>query len=460
MMTDEQLSLITTAVDGELSPAETLCFRRLLDSLPDARTFYVRLKADSDRLRNLPQTLPPANLHQRVMAGIAAVTPSPSSASTPLPRHPVNRPCPAEQTTLPFPAQKRQSRRWIPVAVAASLLLAISGSSFLFFSQTGRKTTNVARNSNRPPPATHSGAADPEWAKWLPFDSEQVPVAPTPNIAAQQTEPRVALNDPSISVKPTHPMNPVAIEIAPEPRSTLNPNILGSELRSETPPLDHIRVRVPFLKPLTDFDREDTRQQFAEELTKEPSFRIDVFTRNMPRSVEWFCAAAKTAGVTITVDPSTLERVNKGQVHSVVIYTESLTSRELADLFAKLNTEDAKVSPRVFDVIHAMPIVSIDQEALRSILGVDPGLNKRSSQEKGSDSGKPISAGTADQIVKNLTTGQGKNSEKSALMMTWLPTAARTIPASSAELKQFLLKRGERKPNAVPVAIVIRHANG
>jgi hypothetical protein len=235
---------------------------------------------------------------------------------------------------------------------------------------------------------------------------------------------------------------------------------MGAEVRSEISPLDLIRVRVPFLKQLSDFDREDTRQQFVEELARDPAFRIDIFTRHMPRSVEWFRAAAKAAGVTIFVDPTTLERVNKGQIHSVVVYTESLTSAELSDLFAKLSAEDATISPRVFDVVHATPVLQADQEALRSILGIDPGLYKRQTQEKGSDSAKPISAGTADQIVKTLTTGQGKGSEKCAMLMTWLPTAARTSPAASTELKQFLLKRGDRKANAVPAVIVIRFGNG
>jgi len=235
---------------------------------------------------------------------------------------------------------------------------------------------------------------------------------------------------------------------------------MGAEVRSEIPPLDLIRVRVPFLRQLSDFDREDTRQQFVEELARDPAFRIDLFTRHMPRSVEWFRAAAKTAGVTVFVDPTTLERVNKGQINSVVVYTESLTSAELSDLFAKLCAEDATISPRVFDVVHATPVLQTDQEALRSILGIDPGLFKRPTQEKGSDSAKPISAGTADQIVKTLTTGQGKGSEKCAMLTTWLPTAARTVPAASSELKQFLLKRGDRKANAVPAVIVIRFGNG
>jgi hypothetical protein len=147
-------------------------------------------------------------------------------------------------------------------------------------------------------------------------------------------------------------------------------------------------------------------------------------------------------------------------VNSVVVYIESLPAAELTALFAKLCAEDAKITPRIFDAIHATPVLEDDNRALRNILGIDPGLYKRPEQEKGSDRPKPISDGTVDQIVKSISAGQGKETEKFALLMTWSPAAGRTIPTVSLELKQYLMKRGERKANAVPVMIVIRHGNG
>jgi hypothetical protein len=460
MITEDQLSLITAAVDGELSPAETLLFRRLLDSSPETRIVYALLKDDSTRLRNLPTAAPPAQLRQRVMTRIAALTPPPiarpDSTPTSPTRHYGTQTQPAGSATLPFVRGDEKTRRWVPVAIAASLLFAITGSSFWFFSRPGGKATNLAHNANRPLPATRSSAGDPD-ANWLPSESGPRLIAPTPNIAPLPDS-QIVRND--FSTSATRPSESMLTAIAPEPRVRHNPDIMGAEIRPSTPPLDLIRVRVPFLKSLSEFDLEDTRKQFAEELVRDPAFRIDVFARNLPRGVEWLRATAKTTGVMLFVDPTTLERVNKGQVNSVVVYTESLTAAELADLFAKLCVEDAKISPRVFDVIHATPVMQADQEALRAILGIDPGLYKRPTQEKGSDSAKPISAGTADQIVKTLTAGQGKGSEKSAMLLTWLPTAARTAPGASVELKQFLLKRGERKANAVPVVIVIRHGNG
>jgi hypothetical protein len=148
-----------------------------------------------------------------------------------------------------------------------------------------------------------------------------------------------------------------------------------------------------------------------------------------------------------------------------VIYTESFTPTELTDLFVRLSREEAKISPRVFDLLHATPVAKTDERELREILGQDPGLFKRTIPlpdrgEKGIDtSGKSISAGTADQLVKTIAAGQGKAGDKSAVLMTWSSTG-RTPPMASAELKSFLAKRGARKPNAVPVIVVIRQGNG
>ena len=149
--------------------------------------------------------------------------------------------------------------------------------------------------------------------------------------------------------------------------------------------------------------------------------------------------------------------MNNNLVNSYVVYTDALTAAELTDLFVRLAAEDARISPRIFDVVHAATVAPEDQKAIKGILGIDPGLFKRPKVDKGIDSTKPLSAGTTDQVVKTLT---GKGSEKPAVLMTWLPVVAWTSPMLSDELKQFLIKRDDRKANAVPVLIVIRHRNG
>jgi anti-sigma factor RsiW len=454
MLTENAKALIAAAVDGELNPAETHRFRRLLDTSAEASALYDRLKADSERLRNLPTAVPPANLLQRVMAKVAALTPPPGTLSSP--KHsPGTQPGRKPSLIQEFSeARSRSTRPWIPIAIAASLLIVVSASSFLFFNRASGKSNSLARNPDRAPAATRNDAADSDWSKWLPPENDPHPIAPTPT-PKRRTETKMAQSDDVEASKP--PVERRAVAIAPEPRPGHNPDLIASELRPEIQ-MGLVRPRIPFLKVLTDFELEDTRLQFVDELGRDPAFRIDVFTNRLPRGVECFRNAAKTSGLNVYVDSTTLDRVNKNQLNSVVVYIECLDAKELAELFGKLCTEDAKISPRIFDAIHATPVLEDDQKALKAVLNIEPGLFKRPAPDKAPDLGKPISAGTADQIVKSLTTGKG--SEKSAILMTWLPAAGRTLPASSAELKQFLLKRGERKTSAVPVIIVIRHGNG
>jgi hypothetical protein len=444
MITDEQLLLITAAIDGELSAAEASRLRKLLDSSAEARAVHARLKADSERLRSLPHATPPADLQARVMRRIAALTPPPELAPKAEPaQRPVARPAPE-----PAPVAPRRLPAWVPAAVAASLLLGVTGGSFWFFSRTTAQT-GTANHPNRVP---SNNVSDPGWNNSLPSDTDPRPSAPAP---------RPHTND-GVVVLPDTPRPqavPDSVVVAPEPRSVRHDLVAFPPV--VTPTFDHLRIRIPYLKSVAEFDRPEARQELAEELGLEPAFRVDLFARDPVRGVEVFQAAAKDAGVHLFVDATTLDRLKKRQVSALVIYAESLSPAELAELFGKLSAEDAKISPRVFDSLHAVPVTASDNADIKNLLGIDPGLFKRAmpGPDRGekADPTKPISDGTASQIVKAVS---GKPVEKSAILLTAAPTAARTAPNTSAELKQFLAKRGERKPGAVPVVLVIRPGNG
>jgi hypothetical protein len=450
MITDEQLALITAAVDGELNHAETVRFRRLLDTSTEARGIYVRLKADSARLRNLPHREPPADLRQKIMARLAAITPPPNAwpTTTPLsrPGQPQTRSVQAEPVVRL--TSYRRSRPWGAVAVAAVLMVGVAASSFWFFS----------RNHATPGKPHHTQTEhSAEWAKLLPSEAGPKPTAPTlpepgrgwfPVATAPAADPPPPLPNP--------PANAVAT--APRPRPVLSA-LVGAPPEPEIPPLDLVQVRLPFLRQLAEFEREGIRQQFSDELARDPAFRIDLFARDIHRGTDCLKAAAKAAGVILYVDPTTSDRISKHAATSVVVYTEALNRTELAEFFGKLCVEDAKISPRVFDALHATPVMGADQRDLSHVLGTDPGLFKRAHQEKTPDISKPISAGTADHVVESLRTGQGKPTERSAILLTWKPDMARTVPSTSSEVKQFLSRRGERKASAVPVIIVIRPGN-
>ncbi len=455
MISDTLLKLMTAAVDGEASAAGVQLLQHALDSNPEACTLFGQLQLDGNRIRALPKVAPPAELHQRIMELVA-------SADAPIADVPVMKPIARDHrlpTTEPviIPVgfkSRRMSSRWLPIAAAASVLFAITTSSFMFFQQQ-LHTTRVVKNLEQ------SLTTDLNWAKLLPADNNGLSATPIPHGKQGSVDPDTFVGPaiPGIHATP----DPESLAIAPLPRQ-LRPNFHGAAPLPETQ-FDYLDVRVPFLRQVAEFDREDTREQLIEELAFDPAYRIDVFVRNPTRAVSLLRSAAKASGVTLYLDSNSMIQLQKSNTNSLVIYSETMTPDDLSQLFAKLCAVDAKVSPRVFDFMHTMAVSTNDAKFLREVLGFDPGLFKRFAPAAGTDQPKangnaePIGAGTADHIVKALTAGKAKEVAQSAILMTWAPLSARTSPETSAEMKQFVAKRAERKPNAVPVMIVIRPAN-
>jgi hypothetical protein len=264
-------------------------------------------------------------------------------------------------------------------------------------------------------------------------------------------------------------VRPPAVAIAPPPRPAQH-DLIAAPLLPPIPPFDLIQVKVPFLRAVAELEREDTQQELRDQLAADFPYRFDLFVRDTARGVDVFRNAAKAAGLTVFADAGTLDKLKKRQAHAVVVYVECLTRDELADLFAKVSAADMKFTPRVCDSLHATPAVRSDESELKDILGPTVGLYKRPHTSGGAGKPplldkkgepKPVSSGTIDTVTKSLTKPASKPGEKPAVLMTWQttrPAIPRTVPGMSNELKQFLARRGDRKPNAVPAIIVIRPA--
>ena len=213
----------------------------------------------------------------------------------------------------------------------------------------------------------------------------------------------------------------------------------------------------PNIIKVFDFDRDEVRQQFLAELGHDPAYRLDLFARDPAKGTELFQTAAKAAGLVVHADKATADRVQRKQATAYLVYTESLTAAELGELMARLSAADGKATHKAFDAVHATPATPADQRDLRDVMGTDPGLWKRPAVTADP---KSVSSGTGDRIARTLTDPAGKGAEKSAVLLTFAPTQVRTQPAASRELRQYLDRRGDRRPNAVPVLIVIRQSAG
>ncbi|HYH68622.1 MAG TPA: hypothetical protein VD866_28270 [Urbifossiella sp.] len=419
MPPDAVTHLLTAAVDGELTPAEAATVRALLADSAAARAAFRRLRNDRRRLQQLPPATPPADLHARIMARLPAQPPTPA------------------EVVRPAPFRRRPSLA--PVAVAASVLVAVAGASFSFFvAEPGR-----APGANPGLLAKADAHREAEWAKLLPRESAPPPSVPAPV--------EVAVEPVVIAVE-----GPTTPEVAPLPRPVVR-DVLTFPPLPDVGKLELARIRVPFLATVAEFDRDDVQQQFVTELGQDPAFRIDLFARDPARGVELLQATAKGSGLTVHADRMTAEKVQRKQAAAYLVYTDSLTATDLRGLLVRLADADAKAPARTFDFVHATPATPADGRDLHAVLGTDPGLWKRPATNS---EPKSVASGTAGQITRALTDPAGKGSDKSAILMTYAPSTVRTPPAQSRELKQFFERRGERRPNAVPVLIVVRQANG
>jgi hypothetical protein len=141
MLPERYSQLLTAYLDGELSPRRRRAVLRLLRKSGQARALFRRLQQDSRRLRALPAAGPVPDLAPRVLHAIAHQG-----------LHPVPDPAAAAAAAV-APTAASAWAGWVGLAVAASLLLAITSLSFTFFSHlpTSAQEEPIVKSTPTPP---------------------------------------------------------------------------------------------------------------------------------------------------------------------------------------------------------------------------------------------------------------------------------------------------------------------
>jgi Ni,Fe-hydrogenase III component G len=509
MLSEEELALIHAALDGELTVEQQRRLADLLSQSSAARKYYSVWRKFQNLLRGVDPPAPPAELPSRFWefaqphfttastskdgsrgdstsetAASSRSTNGASSASskgvseTQTQHDSASYPRADQSPLIPSPiapafsthtvsaadgmvGQRHFHRRqrlvsgFLIASVAFSLLIAFAWLLASFLVQDSpnespsktvvniaEKTSKLGSDSQiRPHLPARSGTTDRN-------SSSSTVVNPSPSGESQEHSPPVSSPKSGIAQAPPPREAPLDIFTAPLP-----------------PPirLDMAEIRLPFLRMLGEFDREDVQLAFLRQIQQEPVVRIDLFTRDLARAVQWCQKTAGQAGLHLFVDATTADRLKKGlPITAVLLYCDNLTPVELTRFFMLLNVEDAKISPRLFDMVHLVPLAPQEERDLRDVLGVDPGLNVKPRPDK-SDKGlgeapqRPLSAGTADEIIQSLLAKKGM--DKPGLVTAWSPPAARTSPFLSTEIKSFLSRRTTRSPQAVPAVIILRLPN-
>jgi hypothetical protein len=428
MLTDSERELLAAAVDGSLPPDREEAFRALLALNPAAVTLFTRLKSDSRRLRDLPRHPAPVGLAFAVARKVEALP-----KATPV-------------ATRNLPTELSTRAGWVAYAVAASVLFAAAGISFwISVREDADATRRIVHKQQSPRPL------DPDTGD---VKVHTDPIVPDPKLlSAPQHAARPYTGESELAVNPRPAVT--TPERAPFPRPTAG-EVVGSRPESAPKPFESVQARVPVLAPVAELDRDEVRALILHELGQDPAFRLDLFARDVPRAASLLRAAGQAAGVRITVEASAQERIRKKVPTILAVYTEALSAEDITRLLTRLasRTRAAEKDGPVFTTAHLVPAQAADQRDLRELLGVDPGLWKA---PPAGDSPKSITAGTAGELAAALDKDKDKDLQP-AIMLTYMPVPFRVNPAASNEVKSFLDSRSERKPDAVPLLVVIRPA--
>lgn len=419
-LTDTELTLLTAAADGELSPAEAKRFDALVAANPRAAALARQLRADAARLRKLPRRSAPAGLLSSVMARLPVAEPV----------RPSGRPLTRTRRSV-----------WLPYAVAASALFTVSAASFWFFTAQNesarQRDRDLIARARQPQLPVARLPDDP--APVLPVP----PVKPDPVLAALPDVlplPREVMPPPSVV--------PPAREVALAPRPVVG-DFVAAGIVEPAKPLHALELRLPFVGSVADFAHADTRERFAATFGTDPAVRIDLFARNLPAGAEQLAAAARAAGVAVTVDAATQDRLGKKTPAVSALLVDGLTSAELAKLLAEL----AKPSQPAVSAVHAFAAGAPEQKEWKELFGRDLGLSRTPRSDSKADPQSPVRP-ISDGTLGKLKNSVGRNPDKAGLLLTYLP--ARTGAANSKEIKAFLDGRGDRKAGTVTAVFVVR----
>ncbi|MFY7953209.1 MAG: anti-sigma factor family protein [Armatimonadaceae bacterium] len=409
MLTESEQLLIAAAVDGVLTPAEVTALDRLLASKPEAGRLFGQLKAQTARLAALPKRPAPKTLAAGVMARVRPITPA---------------------------RQLVRGRSWLPVAVAASLFVAVTAGSFLFFRGNSPQIDQAQRD--RLPPVGQVTVATNV--------STDEPVAFVKGGTGEDGLSKPAGDDGAIAkLPPQADAPPVLVVQAAKPRTPEEIELLASALMIESKPLKQIDPALPLLFNALDLNQPDPQARLKNELAYDAGFRLNLFSKNTSAAVEQLQAAGKSLGVSVTVDGNTAERLKKPNALPYAVYVDCLTADELAAFFATLAKQTAEQSrpETVLGTAHFVPADVTEQKDLKELIGLDWPVKPKAADSKG------VSDGTLKEVVASVK----KSGEKSAVLVTY---ANRLNAAKSPEVRSYLDRRGERKGGTVPVLIVVR----
>lgn len=410
MNSEEIRQLLTAAIDGELTPSERVAAKRLLRESAEARELFSQLQRDSLRIKHVPRVNAPVDLSASIMGAIYERNLSP----IPLP-----------------PSRSADGKRWtwgFMLATAAGLMLAVT-SGILYLR---------GEQSSKPLQRVNVAVASPEPS------ADDMPVVVVANEAPPKSVAR--------AIQP---------EAGPTPREVL-PDVMVSPTRPDPGEIQAIQldaIRLSSFFTVRELPGDATLQsKLLAELKKDELIRLDLFAVNVSRGTDLVQQALRDRGIEVHVDAFAQDRRRKNLATEMVVFTEAMTPDEVAQFLTRIGADEKRWPSPVFDTLVVAPFLPKDLTQLGGLLGV-PGMTPNAKSRV--DVNKPLPEGTANQVAMTLTrmgsTGSARpapRTDKVAVVMSYSPV--NTTPGASKEVRQFLDRRGEKRPNAKPLMLVVR----
>jgi hypothetical protein len=449
MLPDSQRQLLTAYVDGELSRRQRRQVARLLERSPDARLLLSQLQQDAAALGSLRAPPLDFDLSDSVILDIRARRLSPIRRR-------------AQPLAQGFPA-------WVAVAVAASVLCAISLASYIGFaaylshSSGPSPDANVAKKDG-PPPSDRRAPAPGEKPETPPDSKNEIAhneTTPKRYEFVGPPEPGPGDDNPAIAKNPSTPKPDDPAPPDPGPmKDDLGPALTDRAMeRFELEKV--VGAAKPVIVKLHDLDQADPRKRLNDELAQSNGFRLELPCDNGTRAFDRLQAACKDQKIGLLIDQKAQQRLKATQYKTnYVLYIENVTAEELSRLVQQLGADDKKAAAKKandaqFDRLVVTRLTKRDYEELAKLLGVDPSKVEPIGP-LGTDLRRPFPEQTAEQIGKAL---EGENSKsksadgRQALVLAYNPVVP---PKNSPEVKRFLDGRKPGRADTVRVIIVLR----
>lgn len=393
-MRDDLKLRLVNAFNSAKTPSDRLAACRLVDNSQESMVFVAQLEADKSRITTLPSIKAPRSIARNVFHAIQ-------------PSFVVNR------------LQSQQIIYWRSYALAASMMIAVSiGTYFITTSLSGNENSIVRKPSIPVMSITKTDNIHESTIASVIINREVLPMPGRLTVVSES----MALQQPANIVRDDEK------------------NWLGASVNTEMPQLDSVTPRLPFLISMTEWSSEEVKTKLRQEFAASNAYRFDLFTRDVPRTVEQIMSGMKNQGYTLTTASLTSEHLKRKTSAIYLIYCEALTKDEWMNLFSKWRLEET------ISFAHFMSAGTGESRELKSLLGFDPGFTKRTNDELT----RTVGEQTIDQVARAL------QKSKEAILTTAGPNGYRVNPSNSQEVRMFSERRGERLIKAVPMIILIR----